>query len=334
MDNSKNVKNPEQIADEEKDWNDFLEYEAEDLNWNDIFKDYEKKYNRTRRKVVEQFEELSNIQNKYFSPFDKNDLWITFIESALIIGIIALYYNDQVLPAFLLALTFLVVRLEVTRENIKSAQRNINQRLIQSGEIVHEINGSLNHLFHIQGEKDKIIKKQLKSFTSDIDLNTYRIENLQNITPPETSSDALEKPSNGDIDEKMIEYQNWDFNTTFLLLKKISNEEFETPVPEIVLKRIVHMCDHTDKNELDQDDIKNIKDFTGSKDVINRILKALNIELFIRSIDDELEEIFNTTPDEHGAVHFVWQVQKKYLKEKYNIDWLSLQDLKPELDFF
>jgi hypothetical protein len=332
MSNSKVNKTTAQIFYEREYWGDF--------------KSYEEEYSLAKKQVKKQLEALEEIQRERTTLSHGYGLTLfdipmsKFFGYGLIIAIIALYDSGQVLFSGILVLLFLkylessiAEESKTMRENFSLIQRRMNQKSEQSSELINGIKGSLDYLFKAQQNKDTMLKQKTTAHVSDIDLNGRRIKSLEDSISPEAYSDALNKPSNDDIDEKMIEYKNWDLDTTFLLLKKISNEEFETPVPEIVLKRIVHMCDRTDKNELDEDDVKNIKDFTGSKDVINRILKALNIELFVRSIDEELEEVANTIPHEHGAAQFIWLAQKQYLKEKYNIDWLSQQDLRPDVDF-
>jgi len=315
--------------------NDWSEID-EEMEFNEIFKGYEEEYSLTKNEIKKQLDALAIVQKE--RPLLLREYAVPkLIGYVLIVAIIALYLNDQILFAGILTLVFikhieyLVSELmKVLKKNFSLIQRDVDQKSEQSSDLINGIRSNLDHLFYIQQDKDKIIKEQLRSLASDIELNAYRIEKMKNEIPPKTSSEFI----NSDIDEKMIEHKNWSFDTTFLLLKKISNEEFETPVPEIVLKRIAHMCDHTDKNELDQDDVKNIKGFTGGKDVVDRILKALNIELFIRSIHEELEEVANTIPGGNGAAQFIWLAQKQYLKEKYNIDWLSPQDLRPDLKFF
>ncbi len=313
-----------------------------------------REYVRVRNEIEQQFEALAEIQKEHseLTYAHEDDSWfvyeprlkVKFIGYAITIAMVVSYVNDNVVLSAVLILAFLKylellisAGLEGVKQNISSSLRETHRKLRRSGEIIYKIRGEFDDLLQMQQDNNAIVGMHLDTLASDIELNAYRIKELKNTISLETSDDVVNEinnVSNSDIDEKMIEYKNWDLDTTFLLLKKISNEEFEAPVPEIVLKRIVHMCDHTDKNELDEDDVKNIKDFTGSKDVINRILKALNIELFVRSIDEELEEVANTVPGEHDAAQFRWLAQKQYLKEKYNIDWLSPQDLRPDLEFF
>ncbi len=318
-------------------------YEGE--YWSD-FKSYEEEYSLAKKQVKKQLEALEEIQGEHTTLSHGYGLTLfdipmsRFFGYGLIIAIIALYDSGQILFSGILVLLFLkylessiAEESKTMRENFSLIQRRMNQKSEQSSELINGIKGSLDYLFKAQQNKDAMLKQKTTTHASDIDLNSRRIKSLEDSISPEAYSDALNKPSNDDIDEKMIEYKNWEFDTTFLLLKKISNEEFKTPLPEIVLKRISYMCGQTKKDELDPDDIKNIKGFKGGKDIIKKILKALNTELFIRSIDEELEEVANTIPDEHGAAQFIWLAQKQYLKEKYNIDWLSPQDLRPDVEF-
>jgi len=314
-----------------------------------------REYIRVRNEIEQQFEALAEIQKEHseLTYAHENDSWfvygprlkVKFIGYAITIAMIVSYANDNIVLSAVLILVFLKyleflisTGLEGVKQNISSSLRETHSKLRRSSEIIYKIRGELDDLFQMQQDNNAIVDMHLDTLASDIELNTYRIEKLKNrASSSETSNEVVNEinnVSNSDIDEQMIEYKNWDLDTTFLLLKKISNEEFEAPLPEIVLKRISHMCGRTEKNELDQDDIKNVKDFTGGKDVINKILKALNIELFIKSINEELEQVTSTIPDGPGTAQFKWIAQKQYLKEKYNIDWLSPQDLQPNLEFF
>jgi len=61
---------------------------------------------------------------------------------------------------------------------------------------------------------------------------------LRDEATTEDVDDTLNEPNNNDIDEKMIEHKNLDLHAPFLLLKKISDEEFEALTHETVLKRM------------------------------------------------------------------------------------------------
>lgn len=68
----------------------------------------------------------------------------------------------------------------------------------------------------------------------------------------------------------------------------------------------------------------------------NSIIKGSELPKDIEeTVDKEVKELLlkRGVTRKRGYVHLVWKIKKEILRDKYNIDWLSPQDLNPHILF-
>ena len=257
----------------------------------------------------------------------------------LVVCAVLLAYGEKVILMY--SLFAYIVILHIAFSLYKSDFQN---SLVKYNEVANKrIDDLIDEIYYFQTleqEKDDVLKKQVVINTFD---NKYTAKAVANPSNRENDIDIKEDNIEDMIlyDDCFItnhdgtkDYSAWMHTYSYLLLTKLVADA-QSKMDDLAIRRIAYTFENLQKKKVELTDFLSLKGFTENQQLQEMIIQKLNTELFIRSIEEEIKSTFKHIPfGERGAIQWYWAEKKKYLKEKYNIDWLSQQDLQPEIEYF